>query len=51
VPPAEARTLELWARTSCVLVDGGDVRCWGLNDFGQFGDGTAANQPAPVPVV
>jgi len=29
---------------------GGGVRVWGSNEFGQLGDGTSQNQPAPIPV-
>lgn len=35
---------------SCALIDDGTVRCWGLNDKGQLGDGTLndSNEPGPV---
>lgn len=40
--------------TSCALLVGGSVRCWGLNSFGQVGDGTLGsgmNRTTAVPVV
>ena len=35
---------------SCILLDDGDVRCWGSNEFGQLGDGTKIERTSPVPV-
>lgn len=35
---------------SCALHFDGSVRCWGLNDTGQLGDGTNVNSPSPVVV-
>jgi alpha-tubulin suppressor-like RCC1 family protein len=32
---------------TCVLDDEGKVRCWGLNSYGQLGDGSTENEPAP----
>jgi alpha-tubulin suppressor-like RCC1 family protein len=37
--PSGAQMLRLGARHACVLVVGGNVRCWGLNDRGQLGIG------------
>ena len=40
--------------TSCALMQGGGVRCWGLNSFGQVGDGTLGsgqNRSTPTAVV
>ncbi len=31
--------IELGAQHSCVLIDGGAVRCWGRGEFGQLGHG------------
>jgi alpha-tubulin suppressor-like RCC1 family protein len=36
---------------ACVLQTGGNVYCWGYNYNGQVGDGTTADQPAPVWVI
>jgi alpha-tubulin suppressor-like RCC1 family protein len=32
---------------SCALRRDGSVVCWGQNDYGQLGDGTTTNRPAP----
>ncbi|MBW8769877.1 MAG: hypothetical protein JF589_08985 [Gemmatimonadetes bacterium] len=40
---APGRIVSVGAGTdfACVLYEGGDVRCWGRNDFGQLGRGTS----------
>ncbi len=37
---ARATAVSAGGYTSCALIEGGAVRCWGLNSFGQVGDGT-----------
>ena len=35
---------------SCAIDASSGVVCWGLNDYGQLGDGTRASRPTPAPV-
>jgi alpha-tubulin suppressor-like RCC1 family protein len=39
------------AAHTCVVSKSGNVKCWGINDMGQLGDGTFADSNSPVDVV
>jgi alpha-tubulin suppressor-like RCC1 family protein len=45
---------DIWDGTSghtCAVTKAGALYCWGLNNSGQLGDGTATNQLTPTPVL
>ncbi len=48
---ASAASIRLGVEYSCALMASGTVKCWGLNDEGQLGDGTTTNRLTPVDVV
>jgi alpha-tubulin suppressor-like RCC1 family protein len=53
-PPATATALATGAsgEHTCVIVAGGQVKCWGYNEYGQLGDNTLVPiQRTPVTVV
>ena len=45
-----ATTLSLGDEHSCATLRSGDIQCWGLNYFGQLGDGKAPFSGSPTPV-
>lgn len=45
-----AATLAAGGAHACALANGGSVLCWGRNDNGQLGDGTAVKHWSPVVV-
>ncbi|HEU4410015.1 MAG TPA: hypothetical protein VFS43_32470 [Polyangiaceae bacterium] len=42
--------IALGRKHSCAMGKDGTLRCWGLNDVGQLGDGTKIDRSTPVPV-
>ena len=47
---ATATSVALGYWHACALLNGGAVKCWGANDYGQLGDGTTEDRLAPVSV-
>ena len=39
-----------WWHHSCALLADTTVKCWGMNDWGQLGNGTTSTSPTPTPV-
>jgi alpha-tubulin suppressor-like RCC1 family protein len=37
-----------WWHHSCAVLNNGTVRCWGVNEWGQFGNGTTTGSSSPV---
>lgn len=52
-PPAgyRAQAVEVGCAHACALSASGAVECWGRNQFGELGDGTLVDRPAPAPVL
>ena len=46
----EAVSVSLGGSHSCALLDDGKVMCWGKNNYGQLGDGSATDRSSPVEV-
>lgn len=44
-------SLAAGASHTCARLASGAVKCWGMNDYGQLGDGTYENRTTPVGVV
>ena len=37
-----------WWHHSCAVLGNGTVRCWGVNEWGQFGNGATTSSTTPV---
>ncbi len=48
---AAATAIVSGALSSCALLTGGTVKCWGSNAFGQLGDSTMISRSTPVSVI
>jgi len=46
----EVRGVSIFEATVCALTTSGGVKCWGLNDHGQVGDGTQTDAHTPADV-
>lgn len=46
-----AQSIGLGSDHSCAVVDGGQVKCWGSNQYGQLGNNSIEDAPTPVLVV
>ncbi len=49
--PGAAHAVAAGPEGSCAVTSVGALLCWGRNEYGQLGNGTAVTQPTPVPVV
>ena len=38
-------------QSTCVVLDNGEAKCWGYNQYGQLGDGTNLDQSSPTTVL
>jgi alpha-tubulin suppressor-like RCC1 family protein len=47
---ANVVNVEIGYLSSCAVLSTGAVNCWGMNGFGQLGDGTTTDRNAPVAV-
>jgi hypothetical protein len=45
-----ALAITLGSFSTCVMVNGGGVKCWGYNDYGQLGIGSMGDRYRPTDV-
>lgn len=43
-------SIGLGAYLTCAVTDAGELKCWGINDFCQVGDGSTVNKNIPVDI-
>ena len=48
IMPGGVRNIAAGDDHTCAALENGEVRCWGFNETGQFGDGTTENRNIPV---
>jgi alpha-tubulin suppressor-like RCC1 family protein len=48
--PLQPTAISSGSSHTCALLKNGSIWCWGYNNSSQLGDGSAINQPTPVPV-
>lgn len=49
--PEQVLAISAGSQHSCALIGDHTVRCWGINNVGQLGDGTRINRSTPVAVM